>query len=334
MTHAQHADPRHLGVLQNGHITTQLIAAAVRLGIHDRLGDDLVADRRLSELTGIELPLLRRFLPALVGLDLVEEAEPHRYRNTALGALLRRDTGSAYGHGLMAGGVYYEAWAGLDYSLRTGKSAFEHRLGESLWDRFASDEEVGAAYARTTRWNTQREMDEILAHYAFPETGVIADLGAGDGSLTAALLERHPGLRAIVMEQPAVIDHTRESLTERGFADRCEFVGGDIGAGVPAGADLYLMKSVLHHFTDDEVVNALRVCGAELTGRAKALVLERTFDTSDMLRSAIRDLTMLVLLGSRDREPEAYTELVEKAGLKVLVNEVGPNGLVVLEVGP
>ena len=139
MTHAQHADPRHLGVLQNGHITTQLIAAAVRTGIHDQLGDGLVADERLGELTGIGLPLLRRFLPALVGLGLVEEARPHHYRNTALGALLRRDTGSAYGHGLMAGGVYYEAWAGLDYSLRTGKSAFEHRLGESLWDRLASD---------------------------------------------------------------------------------------------------------------------------------------------------------------------------------------------------
>ncbi|MDH6140369.1 16S rRNA A1518/A1519 N6-dimethyltransferase RsmA/KsgA/DIM1 with predicted DNA glycosylase/AP lyase activity [Kitasatospora sp. GP30] len=43
----------------------------------------------------------------------------------------------------------------------------------------------------------------VLGLYDFSAARTIADLGAGHGTLTAGLLDRHPQLRAIVLEQPS-----------------------------------------------------------------------------------------------------------------------------------
>ncbi|MFI6402043.1 methyltransferase [Streptomyces sp. NPDC050548] len=324
---------RNLSALQNGHVVTQLISAAVRLHVFDHLADGELTDETLSERTSTDLAVLRRYLSALRALGLVEPAGTGGHRATELGALLRRDSGALYGHALMSGDDYYEAWKCLDHSLRTGRSAFRHRFGQSLWERFADDEEVAAAYTRSMRWNTGHALAEILDLYRFPDSGVVADLGSGDGTLTIGLLSRFPGLRAVVVEQPSVIEHTRRTLTEQGLADRCEFVAGDIRSSVPRGADLYLLKSVIHNFGDDEALGILRTCRDALDTDARLLVVEHTWDTTDALRSAVRDMTMLVLFGSQDRDAKTYADLVERAGLTVLGNEVGPTGICVVESG-
>lgn len=314
-----------------GHVVTQLVASAVRFGIPDHLGDHTVADARLSELTGVGIGELRRLLRALEGLGLVESVGEDEYRGTPLANLLRRDAGGLYGQALMAGAEYYEAWSELDHALRTGESAFQRRHGHSLWALFDNDGEVAASFARTMRWNSEHVLDEILSMYDFPATGVVADVGAGDGTLLCGLLSRFPQLHGIALEQAAVIGHTRRTVHEYGLADRCELVAGDFFAGVPKGADLYLLKSVVHNWNDKLALQILGNCRASVGERGRLLVIEHAMRTDDVLGAAVRDLTMLVLFGGQDRTPKEYRSLIERAGFAVDRTAMSGSGVCLLE---
>jgi orsellinic acid C2-O-methyltransferase len=327
-------DSERLGDLLDGHINTQLIAAAVRFGIPDLLGDDDVAEEQLSVATGMSPAMLHRFLYALQNLGLVEPATDSRWRGTAMTRHLRRDTGSLYGHALMAGNLYYEAWADLDFSLCTGRSAFERRHGGSLWDHLDADQEAAAAFTRTMRWNTERTIDALLDIYPFQSSGVLADIGAGDGTVTTALLTRFPGMRAIVFEQRSVLENTRRSVQERGLGERCTFVAGDFLDGVPEGADLYLLKSVIHNWDDTAALHILRNCRRAMAGDARLLLVEHAVDTADPVGSAMRDMIMLVLFGSQDRTAGEYSRLLTVAGFDVKPALSGPAGLRLLEAIP
>lgn len=330
----QESHSQKIAAMLRGHIITQLVASAVRFRIPDHLRDGAVIDVRLGELTGLGIDELRRFLRALEGLGVVEAVGEHEYRGTALAEPLRSDSGGVYGQALMAGAEYYEAWSELDHALRTGESAFERRHGRSLWALFEDEGEVAASFARTMRWNTERFLGEILDLYDFPATGVVADLGAGDGTLISALLMRWPNLRGIAFEQPTVICHTGRTVEEHGLADRCELVQGDFLIEVPIEADLYLLKSVIHNWDDESAVRILRNCRAAAGGRGRLLVIEHAMRTDDVLGAAIRDLTMLVLFGGRDRTVDEYRSLLERAGFITERTVRGESGICLLEARP
>lgn len=329
----QSADEERLAAMLQGHIVTQLIVSAVRFNIPDLLADGAITDTQLSVDTGISLPEMRRFLRALQGLGLVEPIGPSRYRCTESATHIRRD-GSLYDYALMAGGEYYEAWSELDFALRTGQSAFERRRGRDLWAQLASNDQSSASFTRTMRSNTERVLDEVIELCEFPATGLIADLGAGDGTLLAGLLTRFTELRAIAFEQPSVIDYARRTLAERGLANRCNFVSGDFLTEVPQGADLYVLKSVIHNWNDVMALQILKNCRSAMAARKRLVVIERPVNAGDLLRTAMADMTMLVLFGSRDRTAEEYGQLLEGAGFSVLRVAESRSGFCVLDAAP
>lgn len=324
-------ESRRLADHLRGHIVTQIIASAVRLQILDHIASGVTGIGRLSELTGVEAGRLRRFLRALVGLGLVAEHQRGSYRLCAPAHLLLRADGGLHGQALMSGAEYYQAWAELDYALTSGRSAFERAHGRSLWEMFHDDDSLTASFTRMMRWNTERAMKEILDLYEFPRSGVIADLGAGDGTLVTELLGRYPDLRAIVFETGTVMGHTRRSIADRGLERRCEFVAGDFLETVPKGAGLYILKAVLHNWNNDDALRILWNVRRALKNGGRLLVIERLPVADNVLGSAIRDLAMLVLFGSQERGQDDYTKLLVTARLEITRAATTPAGLCLIE---
>jgi hypothetical protein len=53
-------------------------------------------------------------------------------------------------------------------------------------------------------------------------------------------------------------------LSEIGIAERARTVAGDFFDEAPAGADLYVMKSVLHNWDDTDALRLLSTCRAAM----------------------------------------------------------------------
>jgi hypothetical protein len=84
----------------------------------------------------------------------------------------------------------------------------------------------------------------IAEAYDFSPFQTIMDVGGGTGALLSAILQKHTGPRGILFDLPHVIENARKKALLP--AGRSEMVAGDFFQKVPAGADAYLYKHIIH----------------------------------------------------------------------------------------
>ena len=85
----------------------------------------------------------------------------------------------------------------------------------------------------------------------------ILDLGGGSGCYCIVAAQQHPGLRAIVLDLPPVVEVTREFIASHGLADRVSAVAGDFTREpLPVGSDVMIMASNLPQYSR-EIIQAV-----------------------------------------------------------------------------
>jgi len=85
---------------------------------------------------------------------------------------------------------------------------------------------------------------------------------------------------------------------------------------VPAGGDVYLLKAILHDWSDDECVTILSACRQAMVSDGRVVVVEMMIDDKGPPSPApLMDLNMLVMLTGRERTKEEYGQLFARAGL-------------------
>ena len=109
----------------------------------------------------------------------------------------------------------------------------------------------------------------LPSQYPFDRFTTVADVGGGDGTLLAAILDAHQALHGILYD-------TEEGLAQAKPHPRIRPVTGDFFAWAPEGADLYLLKSVLHDWPDDRCVTILSHCRRAMPAEGRLLVVEPT----------------------------------------------------------
>jgi hypothetical protein len=159
----------------------------------------------------------------------------------------------------------------------------------------------------------------VAAGYDFSAMRTVADIGGGKGTLLAAILRANGHLRGVLFDLPAVVANAGEVLRAAGVADRCEIVPGDFFAGVPEGADAYIMANVLHDWDDARSVGILHNCRAAMAAGGRVLIVERLIpdDPAAALPVLLSDMNMLVFTGGMERTNAEYGDLLARAGLNL-----------------
>lgn len=88
------------------------------------------------------------------------------------------------------------------------------------------------------------------------------DIGGSHGYFSVALCRRHAGLRAVVLDLPAAVEHAAPLLAREQMGDRVVHQAGDALADDlgEAAYDLVFMFSLVHHF--DDATNRLLIARA------------------------------------------------------------------------
>jgi hypothetical protein len=127
-----------------------------------------------------------------------------------------------------------------------------------------------------------------------------------------------PQARGVLFDQPDVVGRAQPTLSELGVADRVERVGGSFFESVPAGGDLYLLKHILHDWSDEECMRILRCVREAMTPGAQVAVVEMPLlEGGSSPFAALLDINMLVCLTGKERTSAEYAELFRRAGLKM-----------------
>jgi hypothetical protein len=308
-----------LAVIAAGALS-QAIGVAAELGIPDALKAGPADAVRLATTTSTDPRALQRLLQALASLGLVTNREDGCFGLTASGALLCRDAPQS----LHAWSVWWArhqwpVWGNLRHSITTGTSARRLVTGGDDFAHLARDPDAAAVFHRAMAEFSALVSAELVRLHDFSSAERVVDIGGGYGTLLIGVMQAFPQVHGVLFDLAHAIEGARRHVAAAGLAGRCDLIIGDFFAAVPADAQKYLLKAVLHDWTDEQCLTILRNCRTAITAGGQLLVIERVLprriDCSRPHQAVTRaDLNMLVSLGGRERSEAEYAGLLDAAG--------------------
>lgn len=304
-----------------GHYVSRALHLAAKLGIADQLAGGPRDAEALAQAVGAHAPSLRRVLRLLASAGVFAEEENGRFALAPLGEMLREDVpGSSRALVMLfAGTRIQESWADLEWCVQTGEPAFKRRNpDDDAFTAIAKDPEQAAVFDKAMATFAPMTAAAVAAAYDFSRFGTVADVGGGNGALLAGILGANPAVRGLLFDQPQVVSRADFGAV----ADRARVVGGSFFDAVPAGADAYVLKHVIHDWNDEQAIAILRNVRAVVPKDGRVLILEGVYpahvDASLQSRgAAANDVNMLVCTGGRQRSEAEFRALYDASGFRL-----------------
>jgi ubiquinone/menaquinone biosynthesis C-methylase UbiE len=216
----------------------------------------------IREFTGVPTHQLRVLLQAVCAAGLMER-KGGRYRNSAVAEdLLASDEPDSWTHVLIGWKeIYYPALGQMTKALKAGtNTALESYPGDepTLYKRLTHNPELEAIFHKAMAAFTLRSINDLVEREEFATVRHLLDIGGGDSTTTARLLQRYPNLRSTVFDQPSVsqLAHDKEA---QNYLDRIDLHTGDFFADpFPEGPDAVLFSHVLGIFSAEEIRTLLQ----------------------------------------------------------------------------
>lgn len=306
--------------LMQGFQVSQAIHVAVVLGLPDllsagpRSASDLVVETRTNA------SALHRLMRALAVVGVFREDDERRFEVTAMGATLCTDAARSLAPiaRLQCRSSHWQAWGNLLHAVQTGASAFEHVHGNNVWRYRAEHREEGDAFDNAMAAFAAQVADVFLEVCDFNRTSHVVDVGGGDGTFLARILEANLHLHGTLLDQPQVMERARVVMDAANVSDRCKLIGGDFFETIPSGGDVYVLKWILHDWDDAAAARILRSCRSAMPADCRLVIVEHVVGPpNSSSAAALRDLHMLVVTGGRERTRDEFAELLSNAGFAV-----------------
>src|SRR5262245_48555262 len=210
------------------------------------------------------------------------------------------------------GGEWYgPTWPHLAHSVRTGTSAFESVYGMNVYRYLPQHPAALAVFQQTMSDLSADEGLAVRDAYDFARCHTVVDVGGGRGGLLAILLQAFPALQGVLFDLPGVVEGAQAVFDTEALRGRCQLVGGDFLAAVPAGGDLYILKRVLVDRTDDEARTLLRNIRRAMAPQGRVLVAD---PDSRSRYGQLYDMMVLMAFGNRLRPDAEMQALFAQAG--------------------
>ncbi len=296
---AASADPAVVLELLEGFRRSQLLFAAVRLGVFERAWP---VSGQMS-----------RLLDACVSLGLLEIRGEH-YVNTPVADQYLRDgsASSLAAYARFSAGALYPLWGALTEALSAPPEVW--RQSPALADAARAVRGARMDFLLGMHGTGSLAGERVLAFCDFSGKRRLVDLGGATGYLALAAKRRYPDMEVIVFELPDMVAIAREL----GFAcSGIEFLAGDVEVDDLPEADVYVLGRLVHNLDDADAGRLLERVHAVVRARGTILLAERLVPDVPLGGSCdvfTQDLNMLLCTGGRERKAHEYVRLLEKAG--------------------
>jgi hypothetical protein len=309
----------------------QIVYTLAELEITDALREGPRSAAEIARERGLNEDYLYRLLRAATNLDLLRENADRTFALRPIGeALCRREGESFRDFILLMGRFGWRFWARLGDAVREGKSAIEIETGKKPFEFLVGEPEARDTFNRAMTAVSALGADAMVAAYDVSGFRKIVDVGGGHGRLLSALLKSAPGTSGVLFDLPPVVEGAPAILEQYGVTDRVEIIGGDFFEQVPAGGDLYVLRSIIHDWQDAEALKILASVRRAIPASGKLVLFETVIPgPNDKHFSKFLDIEMIVHAGGRERTRDEYATLLGRAGFRLtrVIATAGPASL-------
>ena len=298
---------------------SQAITVAVDLGIADVLAEKPMGIDDLARKVDANPDALARMLRALIGRGIFRQRRDGRYDLTPLAKTLRSDTADS-----MAAFAQFvgsaedrEHWSHCIDAIRTGEAVIPKLRGMEPFDWVATRPDLSEVFNQAMTNFTELALASVTGAYDFTRYRTIVDIAGGHGRLLAGIVSATPATRGVLFDLPHVVAGAEPLLRKHGVFDRVDVVGGSFFESVPEG-DLYVLKNIIHDWSDDKAVQILKTVRAGAHDGSHVLLVESLIPQHDReFATKWLDLEMLVANSGRERTAAEYRELLREAGFEM-----------------
>jgi predicted O-methyltransferase YrrM len=318
-------DPGRLMQIAMGFWPAKTLLSAVELGLFTALGSGSLTGEELQKKLGLHPRCVEDFLDTLLALGCLErdgDGPASRYRNTPDTAHFLDKKSPAYIGGFMemANARLYRFWGDLTEALRTGKPQNEIKhsgapVFEELYREAARLEEFMSAMTGISLPN----FETFAEKFDFSRFKTMCDIGGATGQLSMICARRHPHLKCISCDLPAVEPIARKTIAAAGLSDRVEPRSLDFFQEPMPAADVITMGMILHDWNLEKKMHLIRSAHAALRPGGALVAIENLIDDArrQNVFGLMMSLNMLIEFGDAfDFTGKDFRGWCEKVGFK------------------
>lgn len=328
----QNEEARQFMQLLGGKWVSAAVSAAAKLGVADVLAEQSVSVGRLAELLDCDEPSLDRLVGVLCGEGLIERGISGELTLTDFGRHLTSDS-------LGPVAVYigesfaWNPWSRLSDAIRDGSSAFEEEHGSALFEYLEQHPDAAATYHQGVDAYTRAQALALLNVFDFHDRKSVIDIGGGRGTLLFELLTHETHLAGTLLDLESALRSAESRFDAATLQSRVTIRQQSFFDPLPSEHDVYVLKHVLHNWSDVDARKILARC-REAMGIGAVLLIVEGFVLPGNRRDAVKmlDLEMMVLFGGgRERSKPAFRRLLHECGfrMEVTVDLAGTTRLLV-----
>jgi hypothetical protein len=211
---------------------------------------------------------------------------------------------------------HYDSWREVESCLYQDGTAFERVYRMPIWQYYAEHPETQALFGEAMTNLTAIANAGVLGSYTVPPFKTAVDVGGGHGSFLTAILDQHPDATGVLFDLPSVIAEAAKRETI-GRNPRVRTIGGDFFKEIPAGADLYLLKFVVHDWDDERSLKILRNIRTAIAADGRLAMVEIVLPSGNEPHiGPLIDLNMMVMTGGVERTQAEYQTLLSQSGFR------------------
>jgi len=300
-------------------IEANMYGELARLKVADLLEQGPLSAEEIAKRTGTNTDAMARTLRAAVFKGVFSRRPDGTFENNRLSrSLLDEDDSTRAFAAYFASKSNQHAWADFAETLRTGKNGFERVHGSSVWAWFDAHPEEREMFARAMMSITIAEAAGIATAYPFGDAQKVCDVGGGRGTLLSEILLHHPKVQGILVDAPGVLESAKSLLDARGVRQRVELVPGSFFDAVPSGADVYVLKTVLHDWDDERSMKILSVVRSAMRPGARIAIADFIVEPDCDHYGVMIDMhMMLVCDDGRERSRADFERLLKATGFRM-----------------
>lgn len=317
--------PFRLVQIGSAYWQSRALFVAARLDVATALGAESLSAADLARCVGADGDALGRLLRMLAAIGVFEESAPMVFRNNALSRCLRGDDPQSVRAMILMHNseAMSRPWfEQLESGVRSGTPPFRLSHGKDLFEFLDEDAGFDRLFSEAMDSVEALAGDGFATDFAWGRFSRVIDVGGSRGTKALAILKRHSGLTALVVDRPQVVAEAERHWAAHpaAAAGRMQFQAGDLLDAIPSAAgpeDVYLLSAVLHGFDDRDCLAALQKLRAAIgSSGARAAILEMVVpETGADLASAAFDMQMFVGGGGRERTLAGWKAVIKASGL-------------------
>ena len=299
-----------LSTMTNGFIVSRCLSAVAELEVADYI-DRVVHIDVLAKKTNCNSDALYRILRCLSSVGIFKENSNKRFSHSNLSLVLKKDSNKTVLNWLkyFNSKEQFEQWNDIISTIKNGKTVYENNFGVSIFDWHKENPEDQKLFHNAMQNISDITTYDIINSYDFSSVDSVMDIGGGNGSLLKGVLFNNTHLQGSVYDLFEKNDFSKDK--------NIQFINGDFFKYIPKGFDLYIMKSILHDWNDNDTIKILKNIKKSMHSKSRLLIIETLIGKHKNDFAKITDVAMLTLSGGKERTIIELKELIESSGLQI-----------------